>query len=64
MESVYNAGDNASIRHIMPPSKSPSAKNELHLAELLAKYHRVLPRPLVALNNLMVGPSSENNTYF
>lgn len=37
MESTNNKEDNVPTRHLMPPCKTFSAKNGLHLVELLAK---------------------------
>lgn len=54
MESRNNGQDNVPSRYFMQPSIISSAKNELHLIELLAKValctdptqHRLLPRLL------------------
>lgn len=32
-----NRGDNVPTRHIIPPNKTPSARNGLHLVEFWAK---------------------------
>lgn len=37
MKSPCHGGENASIRHPMPPSKTTSARSGLHHVELLAK---------------------------
>lgn len=38
IESSNNGGDNIPTRHLMPTSENYSARNGLHLVELLAKW--------------------------
>lgn len=49
MESSYSGGGKIAIRHLMPESKTPNARNVLYLVESLEKraHHKLLPRLLV-----------------
>lgn len=64
--------DSTSTRHLLPVNKTSSVRNGLQIIESLAKgspkdflfkYYRLLPRLLVTLQNLMVTPYAEDNTY-
>lgn len=57
-------GENVPIRYLTLPSRTSYASNRIDFVESLAKetyqnpkHHRLLPRPLVTLYNVMLRPS-------